>query len=81
MSLEPGIAPTGDGSGEWIEKMSQFLIDHDEVEAIQLKPEKGTVAVATLGKVDEAALNTHAGCASKSPQHRTGRNCICIPAW
>lgn len=59
MPLDPGAAPAGDATGDWIEKMSQFLLDHDEVEAIQLKPQEGRVAVATLGKVDETALNAH----------------------
>ena len=50
-------APEGAPAEAWVEKLSQFLLDHDEVEAIQLRPDEQRVAVATLGQVDEEVLH------------------------
>jgi Zn2+/Cd2+-exporting ATPase len=50
-------APAASSEGEsWVDLLSQFLMEERQVEAIRLNPETKTVTMATLGVVDEAAL-------------------------
>ncbi|MBL9116319.1 MAG: heavy metal translocating P-type ATPase [Verrucomicrobiaceae bacterium] len=43
-------------SSSWVERLAAFLADERAVEAIRLNPTEHTVSVATLGNVNEAAL-------------------------
>ena len=40
----------------WIDSLADFLLADDKVEAIRVNPEQRTVSVATLGQVNEQAL-------------------------
>ncbi len=40
----------------WVEDLSAFLLGEDGVEAIRLNPEEKRVTIATLGKIDQSAL-------------------------
>lgn len=50
---DPATSSEGDS---WVALLSQFLMEEQQVEAIRLNPEAKTVTMATLGQVDEAAL-------------------------
>ena len=49
----PSPSPEGES---WVTLLSQFLLDERQVEAIRLNPEAKTVTMATLGRVDQEAL-------------------------
>lgn len=52
---EPSTAPPAQAVS-WIDGLADFLMDEVGVEAIRVNPEDRRVSVATLGKVDSAAL-------------------------
>jgi Cd2+/Zn2+-exporting ATPase len=49
----PAAIPEGES---WVDQLSQFLMDEQQVEAIRLNPEAKTVTMATIGVVDAEAL-------------------------
>ena len=54
----PPDPPSKNGSAvsPWVHSLVEFLKREDQVEALRVNPEKGTVSVATLGSVDHPAL-------------------------
>jgi len=52
-ALSPAAAPDND---TWAETLANFLLKENQVEAIRLNPEEKRVTLATLGQVDELAL-------------------------
>ncbi len=42
----------------WVRSLVEFLNREDQVEALRVEPERGTISVATLGMVDLAGLRT-----------------------
>jgi Cd2+/Zn2+-exporting ATPase len=44
------------GDASWVETLTAFMMGENQVEAIRLNPEEKRVTMATLGRVDEAAL-------------------------
>ncbi|MCP5556324.1 MAG: heavy metal translocating P-type ATPase [Verrucomicrobiaceae bacterium] len=57
LSAVPDSAPTSPApTHSWVEDLSAFLLEEDGVEAIRLNPEEKKVTIATMGKVDQKAL-------------------------
>jgi Cd2+/Zn2+-exporting ATPase len=50
------VVPSGGADGEWARVVARFLLEESGVEAIRLRPESHVVEVATIGRVDQAAL-------------------------
>lgn len=53
VSPPPAAAPDSDS---WADALTEFLLSESQVEAIRLNPEEKRITMATLGPVDESAL-------------------------